>query len=59
MFANLLMPIIRHALTTLGGAVAGTGLATESDIQSGVGAVMTLIGLGLSVWNAVRGRQGA
>lgn len=54
MLATLLMPIIRHALTTFGGALASKGLVAASDVETAIGAIMALIGVALSVANAVR-----
>jgi hypothetical protein len=54
MLATLLMPIIRHALTTFGGALASKGFVSASDVETAIGAVMALIGVALSVANAVR-----
>lgn len=39
--------LIRHGLTFGGGAVGLTG----SDIDAAIGAIMTLVGLGWSIYN--------
>jgi hypothetical protein len=45
----LLGLIVRHALTVAGGYATGTGLVTESDITTGVGAVTALVGIVMSI----------
>jgi hypothetical protein len=54
MLSTLLMPIIRHALTTFGGALASKGFVAASDVETAIGAIMALIGVALSVANAVK-----
>lgn len=51
---ELIMPIIRHLLTVGGSALATDGVISSADAQAGVGAIITLVGIGLSVWNAKR-----
>lgn len=46
--------IIRHGLTMLGGALAANGVLVEADIQTVVGALATLAGVGLSALNKVK-----
>jgi hypothetical protein len=41
--------IVRHSLTIAGGYATGTGLVTESDITTGVGAITALVGIVMSV----------
>jgi hypothetical protein len=45
----LLGLIVRHALTVAGGYATGTGLVTESDITTGVGAVTAIVGIVMSI----------
>ena len=51
MTTESILALIRHGLTFAGGAMVTNGMATDADVNSGVGAVMTLIGLG---WSFVR-----
>lgn len=43
--------IIRHGLTTLGGALVTGGIATDTELATGVGAFVTILGL---VWSWYR-----
>lgn len=45
----LLGLIIRHGLTIAGGVATGSGYISESELQSGTGAVIALVGIILSV----------
>lgn len=54
---KILMSIVRHALTTFGGGLVTAGYASADDLEVGVGALMTLIGLGLSIWARTRPPQ--
>ncbi len=47
---TLLLSIVRHLLTFGGGALASKGYADAADIEQGIGAVLTLVGLGWSIW---------
>jgi hypothetical protein len=42
--------IVRHALTFAGGFLVTSGYLTESTLNTGIGAIATLIGL---VWSVV------
>jgi hypothetical protein len=41
--------IIRHALTALGGGLVTSGAISDSELQTAIGAVVTLIGLAASI----------
>jgi hypothetical protein len=43
--------ILRHLLTTGGGALAADGLLSSAQVQDGVGAIMVLVGIGWSLVN--------
>lgn len=43
--------LIRHGLTTGAGVLITNGTITEAQGQTGVGAIMALIGIGWSVWD--------
>lgn len=47
---TIVLGIVRHALTTLGGGLVMNGYLTDGDLQAAVGALMTLLGIGASVW---------
>lgn len=51
---ELIMPIIRHLLTVGGTALATDGYISSGDVQQGVGAVIVLLGIALSAFNAKR-----
>lgn len=42
--------LIRHALTTAGGALATHGVIEAGQVEVGVGAIMALVGIGWSIW---------
>jgi len=42
--------LIRHVLTTAGGVLAGKGVIESGQIETIVGALVVLIGVGWSVW---------
>lgn len=50
----VILGIIRHALTTSGGALVTTGYLTNSDVEAGIGALITLAGIAWSVVNKYR-----
>jgi hypothetical protein len=53
LLGKLVMGLIRHGLTTAAGGLVAHGWLTGSQAQEGVGAVVVLIGLGLSVYDKV------
>jgi len=42
--------LLRHGLTIAGGVATGSGYLTESELQTGTGAVVALVGVLLSVF---------
>ena len=58
----VLQGLIRHLLTTAGGALVARGSLSSSDVEIAVGAIMTLAGVIASVVNkrkpATRSRGG-
>lgn len=42
--------ILRHILTTAGGALVAKGAIDEATLMEGVGAVVTLVGVAWSFW---------
>ncbi len=51
-----ILGIIRHAATFGGGVLTSNGLASDDDITSGVGALVTLIGV---IWSITQKRAAA
>lgn len=45
------LPLARHALTAGGGALVVGGYLDASQAQAASGAVLTLVGIGLSLWD--------
>lgn len=41
--------VIRHGLTIAGGIATGSGYLSESEVQTGTGAIVALVGVILSV----------
>ena len=46
---KIIMGILRHALTTGGGALVADGTLTGDDLTQAVGAIMTIVGIVASV----------
>ena len=42
--------LLRHVLTFGAGFLVTSGLVEASDVETGVGAVMALVGIGWSFW---------
>jgi hypothetical protein len=51
MSKEAILGVVRHVLTFMGGFAAERGIASGEEVQTGVGAVITLIGLVWSVLN--------
>lgn len=47
---EIVMKLVRHGLTTAGGGLVVAGMTTTSDLQAAIGALMTLVGFALSLW---------
>lgn len=47
---TVVLSIVRHLLTFAGGALAAKGVANAEEVEQGIGALVTLIGLGLSIY---------
>ncbi|MBX3732607.1 MAG: hypothetical protein KF791_08440 [Verrucomicrobiae bacterium] len=45
-----LLGIVRHLLTVAGGGLVTSGSLTSSEMEQGVGALLTLAGIGWSLW---------
>jgi hypothetical protein len=48
---DMLLGFIRHLLTFGGGFLATKGVASTSNIELGIGAIVTLIGVVWSIWD--------
>lgn len=46
--------ILRHALTIAGGYATGSGLVSDSELSTGVGAITALVGIALSVMDKLK-----
>ena len=46
--------IIRHALTTFGGALVAKGILDASMVEPLVGAILTLAGISFAIINKIR-----
>lgn len=47
---QVILGLIRHILTTVGGAGITNGLLSDSDLQAAVGAIITLVGIAWSIY---------
>jgi hypothetical protein len=47
--ASVVLGLARHFLTTMGGGLVTSGVLTDGDLQTGIGAVLALLGIGLSI----------
>jgi hypothetical protein len=56
---EIALGIARHGLTIAGGMLVQKGYASADDVQGGLGAVVTLIGVGLSVWHKIEAKRKA
>ena len=51
LFQTVGLPLIRHVLTAGGGALVAGGYIDASQAQAGTGAILALVGIGLSLWD--------
>lgn len=47
---EMIQGIVRHILTFGGGFLVTGGFASQSDVEAGVGALVTLVGIVWSIW---------
>jgi hypothetical protein len=52
-----ILGVVRHVLTTLGGALVTDGILTSSQLQDGVGAIIVIAGVVWSLINKYQHRQ--
>jgi hypothetical protein len=50
MIIKILLGIVRHILTVTGGSFVADGWLSDNDLNSLIGAVLTIIGVGWSIW---------
>lgn len=50
----LILGIIRHLLTSAGGALAAKGVITAAEADTVAGALMTVAGVGWSIYEKIR-----
>lgn len=58
LIVEYVLGLVRHGLTTAGGALVTAGVATEADLATGVGAITTILGLGWSWWRKYKRARG-
>jgi len=51
---SMVLGIVRHILTTVGGVLVTNGTLSDSDLQAAIGGLMTVIGV---VWSVVEKQQ--
>jgi len=54
MIQQMITGIIRHVITTAGGALVAGGYIGQDELNLAVGAVITLIGVAWSAWDKKR-----
>lgn len=54
MNAEIIGGIVRHALTSVGGYFVATGAFDAGMMETAIGAIVTLVGIGWSVWIKAR-----
>lgn len=54
MNTDIITGLIRHVLTTSGGALVAKGLITAPTLDTGVGAILTIVGI---VWSIVNKKK--
>lgn len=50
MTAESILALIRHGLTTAGGALVASGMATTNEIATISGSIVAVLGFGWSLW---------
>lgn len=51
MSKEIVLSFIRHALTFGGGFLVSKGALDAAALEAGIGAITTLVGIGLSFWD--------
>jgi hypothetical protein len=47
---SMILGLVRHLMTFGGGYLVTSGVTSASDVEAGIGAVVTLIGIGASIY---------
>jgi hypothetical protein len=47
---QMIKGVLRHVLTAVGGALVAKGVVDAATAEAAIGAIVTLAGLGWSVW---------
>ncbi len=55
---SMILGIVRHGLTTVGGVLVSKGVIDDAGWSEAVGAIVTLIGVGWSIWEKSHKPQG-
>lgn len=56
---EMIQGVVRHLLTFGGGFLVTNGSLGQSDMEAGVGAVITLVGIVWSVFNKKKAKEAA
>ena len=56
MSIDVITGLIRHALTFGGGYLVTAGYATQGNVETGIGGIIALIGIGWSVMHKVKAK---
>jgi hypothetical protein len=56
---EMILGLSRHVLTAAGGYLLANGLADDSEVNEIVGALVTLLGAGWSIWAKVQAKKAA
>lgn len=46
-----ILGVVRHILTTAGGYLSANGIIGADEVNTGVGAIITLVGIAWSIWD--------
>lgn len=57
MIWEFILGLVRHGLTFFGGWLVTTGVATQGDVDTGIGAVITVLGLAWSWYRKYKREQ--
>jgi hypothetical protein len=51
MSKDVILSVVRHVLTGAGALISSNGLATSGEVETGVGALVTLIGIAWAIYD--------
>ena len=55
----MVIGVLCHVLTTFGGGLVANGTLSDSDSQSAIYSIITLVGIGWSIFEKVQARKAA